>query len=130
MIARFLPGVRAVTFFTAGHARMGYFRFICWDGLAALVSAPLFVFLGFQFGDQLEELIQRVRHGQIRVIVGLLLVVLAYLMISRLLSRYRLLAERRRISREVPLTPSPSNTESAKKARIVERPTSIVSGAD
>src|SRR5262249_49437454 len=36
MAARFLPGVRAVTFFTAGSAGMSYWRFVLWDGLAAL----------------------------------------------------------------------------------------------
>ncbi|HLM47234.1 MAG TPA: DedA family protein, partial [Myxococcaceae bacterium] len=43
MIARFLPGVRAVTYFTAGSAGMSYWRFIFWDGLAAILSAPFFV---------------------------------------------------------------------------------------
>src|SRR5262245_36743849 len=36
--ARFLPGVRAVTYFTAGSTRMSYFRFILFDGLAAMAS--------------------------------------------------------------------------------------------
>lgn len=38
MVARFLPGVRAVTYFTAGSAGMSYWRFIMWDGLAALLD--------------------------------------------------------------------------------------------
>ena len=54
MAARFLPGVRAVTYFTAGSARMPYLRFILWDGFAALVSAPVFVWLGFHFGEKLD----------------------------------------------------------------------------
>lgn len=65
MIARFLPGVRAVTYFTAGSAGMAYWRFILWDGLAALLSAPLFVWLGFHFGDKLDYAIDRMKEGQL-----------------------------------------------------------------
>jgi membrane protein DedA with SNARE-associated domain len=69
MIARFLPGVRAVTYFTAGSAGMSYARFIFWDGLAALLSAPFFVWLGFHFGDKLDYAIERMKEGQL-VFVG------------------------------------------------------------
>ncbi|QRK06397.1 DedA family protein [Archangium violaceum] len=74
MIARFLPGVRAVTYFTAGSAGMSYWRFIFWDGLAALLSAPFFVWLGFHFGDKLDYAIDRMKEGQL-VVVGVLAVV-------------------------------------------------------
>lgn len=57
VIARFLPGIRAATYFVAGSAQMSYFRFIVYDGLAALVSAPLFVFLGYHFGDRIGDVI-------------------------------------------------------------------------
>ena len=67
MIARFLPGVRAVTYFTAGSAGMSYWRFIFWDGLAALLSAPFFVWLGFHFGDKLDYAIERMKEGQLMV---------------------------------------------------------------
>jgi membrane protein DedA with SNARE-associated domain len=74
MIARFLPGVRAVTYFTAGSAGMAYWRFILWDGVAALLSAPIFVWLGFYFGDKLDYIIDRMKEGQV-VVVGALAVV-------------------------------------------------------
>jgi membrane protein DedA with SNARE-associated domain len=73
MIARFLPGVRAVTYFSAGSARMPYWRFILWDGLAALLSAPFFVWLGFHFGDKLDYAIDRMKEGQL-VVVGVIAV--------------------------------------------------------
>lgn len=79
MIARFMPGVRAVTYFTAGSAGMPYLRFIFWDGLAALASAPIFVFLGYYFGGELEMLIERLKEGQVAVLGGLGLLVVAYL---------------------------------------------------
>src|SRR5512133_503488 len=55
MFARFLPGLRAPTYFTVGHARMPYWKFALYDGTAALISAPLWVCLGFWFGSDLEE---------------------------------------------------------------------------
>ena len=54
LFARFLPGLRAPTFFTVGHARMPYWEFLAFDGSAALVSAPVWVCLGFWFGDDLH----------------------------------------------------------------------------
>ncbi|MDC0707608.1 DedA family protein [Stigmatella sp. ncwal1] len=64
MIARFMPGVRAVTYFTAGSVGMSYWRFIFWDGLAALLSAPVFVWLGFHFGSELDFVIGKFKEGQ------------------------------------------------------------------
>ncbi|NTX62656.1 DedA family protein [Myxococcus sp. CA051A] len=66
-IARFMPGVRAVTYFTAGSVGMSYWRFIFWDGLAALLSAPIFVWLGFHFGGELDMLISKFKEGQYAV---------------------------------------------------------------
>lgn len=54
MVARFLPGLRAPTFFTVGHARMPYWEFLLFDGAAALVSAPFFVGIGFYFGSNIH----------------------------------------------------------------------------
>jgi membrane protein DedA with SNARE-associated domain len=79
MAARFMPGVRAVTFFTAGSAGMPYARFICFDGLAALASAPAFVFLGFRFGRQLQHVIELLKRFQIATAVAILLGVCAWL---------------------------------------------------
>jgi membrane protein DedA with SNARE-associated domain len=87
MIARFLPGVRAVTYFTAGSARMKYRWFILFDGLAALVSAPLFVYLGYRFGGELELLITAVRRGQIKVIAGIAVLILSYVLWTRIRRR-------------------------------------------
>jgi membrane protein DedA with SNARE-associated domain len=55
MVARFLPGLRAPTYFTVGHSRVPYWEFLAFDGLAALISAPLWVCLGFWFGDDIER---------------------------------------------------------------------------
>lgn len=89
MIARFLPGVRAVTYFTAGSVRMRYTHFIFFDSMAALLSAPVFIVLGWKFGGELEQLIHAVRNGQIRVLIGLGVAVTAYLVVTRLWKQWR-----------------------------------------
>jgi membrane protein DedA with SNARE-associated domain len=45
-IARFLPGLRTAVFFTSGTLHFSFWKFFLMDGLAALISAPLFVYLG------------------------------------------------------------------------------------
>ncbi|HET7786997.1 MAG TPA: DedA family protein [Myxococcales bacterium] len=47
MAARFVPGLRAVTYFVAGLTGVPYWKFITYDGLAACVSAPVWVYLGW-----------------------------------------------------------------------------------
>jgi membrane protein DedA with SNARE-associated domain len=102
MVARFLPGVRAVTYFTAGSAQMKYSRFIVWDGIAALASAPLFVYLGYRFGDELERLIRAVRHGESAALVGILVVGIV-LIVARQIKASR---RRRGIGKGLPQCPS------------------------
>lgn len=47
MAARFVPGLRAVTYFVAGTTGVPYWKFLTYDGLAACVSAPAWVVLGY-----------------------------------------------------------------------------------
>lgn len=77
MIARFLPGLRAPTYFTVGHSHFAYWKFLCYDGLAALVSAPLWVCLGFWLGDDIQRLSQDARRYSNWVLAGVLLLVAA-----------------------------------------------------
>jgi membrane protein DedA with SNARE-associated domain len=83
MIARFMPGVRAVTYFTAGSVRMSYWRFIFWDGLAAILSAPLFVYAGYHFGGELDLLKQKLKEGQVVVFGSLAALAVAWWLFKR-----------------------------------------------
>ncbi|HOI08953.1 MAG TPA: DedA family protein [Myxococcota bacterium] len=79
MLARFLPGLRAPTYFTVGHSRFPYWRFLLYDGLAALVSAPLWVLLGYWFGDDIRkaaETASRFSHIVLAAAVALVIVAL------------------------------------------------------
>lgn len=87
MVARFLPGIRAVTYFTAGSAGMPYWRFIAWDGLAALVSAPVFVYLGYHFGGHLRYLKHRIHQGQAIGLIVLIGGIALYLLYRRTFRR-------------------------------------------
>ncbi len=85
VVARYLPGIRAPTYFTAGHARMPYWEFLLFDGLAALVSAPLWVCLGFWFGNDIERAAREAsRFGHyILLAVGVVLAALAFRWLQR-----------------------------------------------
>ena len=75
LVARFLPGLRAPTYFTVGHARLPFWQFLAFDGLAALVSAPLWVCLGFWLGDDIQRLARtasRFSHYILATIVAVL----------------------------------------------------------
>jgi membrane protein DedA with SNARE-associated domain len=53
--ARFIVGLRAATFWAAGTLKVKYSKFLLFDGLAALLSVPAFVILGWYFGDDIER---------------------------------------------------------------------------
>jgi len=48
--ARFVAGFRAAAFFLAGAMKMKYRRFLFWDGLAALLSVPIWIVIGYGMG--------------------------------------------------------------------------------
>ncbi len=83
MLARFLPGVRTVTYFTAGSVGMRYSHFVIYDSIAALASAPIFVVLGYYFGSDIEALLARIASGERKVIGVLLVLVLGSILFNR-----------------------------------------------
>jgi membrane protein DedA with SNARE-associated domain len=70
LVARFLPGLRAPTFFVVGHARLPYWEFLLFDGAAALVSAPLWVCLGFWFGSDIQKAARHARQFSHYILIG------------------------------------------------------------
>jgi membrane protein DedA with SNARE-associated domain len=79
VIARFLPGLRAPTYFTVGHSRLPYWQFLAFDGMAALVSAPLWVCLGFWFGDDIERAAREAARFGHYILFGVLAVLLLFM---------------------------------------------------
>jgi len=78
LFARFLPGLRAPTFFTVGHARMPYWEFLLFDGVAALVSAPLWVCVGFWFGSDLHAAARVAARFSNYILLGVAVVIVAF----------------------------------------------------
>ncbi len=58
LIARFIPGLRVVAFFTGGTMRMRWGRFLLLDLCGIALVAPTFIFLGWHFGENIELTIQ------------------------------------------------------------------------
>jgi membrane protein DedA with SNARE-associated domain len=83
--ARFMPGLRSPIFLTAGMTkRVSYLKFILTDGFAALISVPIWVYLGFWGERQLSDmklLEQYVKRGQLSLVVILAICIATFAVI-------------------------------------------------
>ena len=100
-IGRFLPGLRAPIFFTAGSMKVPFVKFLFFDGLAALISVPVFVWLGHwlwgKFHDDVEkfnETLSRSHEYAGRAALVLVVLVVIGFLIWRSKRRARKAAER------------------------------------
>lgn len=76
-IARFMPGLRSPIFLTAGITRkVSFLRFLLTDGLAALISVPVWVYLGYYGAHKREWLLEIVDRGQSGILIALAILVL------------------------------------------------------
>ena len=57
-----------------GHSRLPYWQFLLFDGLAALISAPLWVCIGFWFGDDIERAAKEASRFSNYILLGLAVV--------------------------------------------------------
>lgn len=78
-IARFLPGLRSPIFALAGAMGVKPSVFIMQDGFAAVISVPVWVYLGFWLGENWEEQFARVEKMQTIFFAGIALAVIAYI---------------------------------------------------
>src|SRR5262245_7777080 len=83
-IARFLPGIRAAAFFTAGWTGMRAWRFFLWNGLAAFLSVPIGLWIGYFFGEHGKSMLRRI---DLTIGVVLLLGFVAFLLWRHLRNR-------------------------------------------
>lgn len=86
-VGRFLPGLRAPIFFSAGLLRFSIFRFWLMDGLAALLSAPVFVWIGHwaweKYAEDLSALERQIGHTKVWVTAFVVVVGLIGFFIAR-----------------------------------------------
>ena len=78
-MARFMPGLRTPLFFATGSYHVPFWKFFMLDGLAALISVPLWVYVGYLFGANLEELERVMRHAQAGIFLGLGLITVFFI---------------------------------------------------
>lgn len=69
-IARFLPGLRAPVFFTAGLFKIPFWKFLLYDGGAAMLSVPLWVLLAYRFGGRIEQVREWAGDAQTVILIG------------------------------------------------------------
>lgn len=75
--ARFMPGLRAPIYFSAGTLHLPYRVFLFYDGLAALLSVPTIIGAVFYFGDELDKVVRVIQKIEHSIFVVMILIVLA-----------------------------------------------------
>lgn len=76
-IARFLPGLRAPIYMVSGITRrVSFIRFVLIDFFAAIISVPIWVYLGYFGASNLDWLHAQIQKGQLIIYVFLVLVAL------------------------------------------------------
>ena len=105
-VARFLPGLRSPMFLVAGMSgKVSFLRWLMMDGLAAILTVPLWVYLG-HFGaenkDWLMLQVHRFQHGLFAVlgVAAVFLIWHFWRKRGQLLERKRALLEKRRQRKE------------------------------
>jgi membrane protein DedA with SNARE-associated domain len=76
-VGRMFAGVRGAMVFVAGATRFTLWKFILADGTAALFSGGLFVFLGYEFGKNMDVLRDHVEKAKLWTLAGVLLLAVA-----------------------------------------------------
>lgn len=80
-IARFLPGLRAAVFFSCGLLKFKYRTFFLMDSFASLLSAPIFILLGYYFGDKIDYIIHIVKRvDRIVIIILVAIIILIFIL--------------------------------------------------
>jgi membrane protein DedA with SNARE-associated domain len=94
-IARFLPGLRSAIFATSGAMGVRFRTFFLLDGLAALLSVPLWVYVGHwvgrslldqfdgDFGPALEAAFEQGKKLEKYIWLGVVMLILAYLLVHK-----------------------------------------------
>lgn len=85
--ARFLPGLRAPAFFTAGTFKMPFRKFLLWDGMAACLSVPPAVLLGYFFHEKVNFVFDALSKGKTIGFVIIAAVILAFIIFHMIVNK-------------------------------------------
>lgn len=83
-IARFLPGLRSPIFLTAGTLKVKPSVFLLQDGFAALISVPIWIYLGQWAGENMDDAIHKAKEFHLLIFTFIGLFVLALIIKSKL----------------------------------------------
>lgn len=120
VIARFIPGLRVVAFFTGGTMRMRWLRFLILDGCGIILVTPTLVFVGWHFGDKIEETIlalRQIERSILVIVVSATTLLVSWYWLRRRNRRSQLVGGPRETYVEQSPEPHPSETEA-----LVARP--------
>jgi len=83
-IARFLPGLRAPTYLTAGLVKVSVIKFFILDFCAAIISVPLLLYSSYYFGNHIDTVISYATKTRYTLFVIIILAVIAYIIKYRI----------------------------------------------
>ena len=83
-LVRHIAVLRVPTYLIAGATKLPRWQFLCWDGLAALISVPVVTGLGYLFANHIEVLQQDLRRFDHWLGVLLVLSIVGYLFVHYL----------------------------------------------
>ena len=111
--ARFLPGIRAALFLSAGTMNVSFWKFLAMDGAAAVLSVPASFWLAYLFTDKLQDLLNLREHVHFWAMGLLGLGLLLWLVLHRFWKQ-----------RHPPrsLTPTPNSPAAASSEKVRQRP--------
>ena len=92
LVARHLFYLRTATFLVCGSVRMSFTRFLIADAVAALITAPLMLAIGYLFAQNYELLLHYVHQVKIGLVIGGV-ITLAIVVVVFMRRRRRLEAE-------------------------------------
>lgn len=81
-VARFLPGLRAALFFSAGVVKIPLWKMVAYDGFAAIISVPVWVIAGYYGADQIDRVKHGVQRGQLVILFLIALAIAIYLLVK------------------------------------------------
>lgn len=82
LLARHLFYLRTITFLTCGAVRMRFTKFLLADALAGLISLPIMMWLGYQFSNHFDTLLEFVK--QFKILTGVVAVGVIVYVIKRI----------------------------------------------
>ncbi|MDF7676674.1 DedA family protein [Neisseriaceae bacterium ESL0693] len=94
-VARFLPGLRTPIYLTAGiSGKISHWQFLIMDGLAAMISVPIWIYLGSYGAENIDWLMRKMHQFQAGLYI--ILALGAIWLIYRVWKKYHRMAFLRR----------------------------------